>query len=117
MYLSYMNNKTQNKNNIFVKDANKTQIDYNSLKENEIENINILKKSKNKKFRKNGSTFNDVLLVKTKPFSPINMSNLYLDKSNNNERNSDLSYEKGKARDTLHHVKSFLIKKFKEDFT
>ena len=45
------------------------------------------------------------------------MSNLYLDKSNNNERNSDLSYEKGKARDTLHHVKSFLIKKFKEDFT
>ena len=117
MYLSYMNNKTQNKNNIFVKDANKTQIDYNSLNENEIENINILKKSKNKKFRKNGSPFNDVLLVKTKPFSPINMSNLYLDKSNNNERNSDLSYEKGKARDTLHHVKSFLIKKFKEDFT
>ena len=117
MYLSYMNNKTQNKNNIFVKDANKTQIDYNSLNENEIKNINILKKSKNKKFRKNGSPFNDVLLVKTKPFSPINMSNLYLDKSNNNERNSDLSYEKGKARDTLHHVKSFLIKKFKEDFT
>ena len=45
------------------------------------------------------------------------MSNQFLNRSNNEERSFDLSYDKGSAKATLNHVKSFLIKKFKEDFT
>ena len=113
MYLSYVNDNIGERNNKFDKDTNKTQIDYNSF--NEKMNSKKLNRNKDRnKLRMVGSSSQATLLIKVDSMTP-NMSNQFLNRSNNEERSFDLSYDKGSAKATLNHVKSFLIKKFKED--
>ena len=113
MYLSYVNDNIGERNNKFDKDTNKTQIDYNNF--NEKMNSKKLNRNKDRnKLRMVGSSSQATLLIKVDSMTP-NMSNQFLNRSNNEERSFDLSYDKGSAKATLNHVKSFLIKKFKED--
>ena len=90
MYLSYMNEQIQNKNNASDKRENKTQINFYRLKKNE--DINKLIRNENNKFGMMGSSSSDFLSMKMNSFNPINVPNQYLDKSNNDERYLDLSY-------------------------
>ena len=62
-----------------------------------------------------GSSSQADLLIKMDSLTPNNKSNQLLNRSKNEERSFDLSFDKGSAKATLNHVKSFLIKKFKED--
>ena len=115
MYLSYINDNFGEKNNKFDKDTNKTQIDYNNY--NEKVNGNKLNRNRDRnKFKMVGSSSQADLLIKMDSLTPNNKSNQILNRSKNEERSFDLSFDKGSAKETLNHVKSFLIKKFKEDF-
>lgn len=108
MYLSYKNDNNGEKMPIFNKDANATQFD--------IANNNIIKiYKKNTRHRIPGSSSNDNHPVKIGSFTPQNISNSYFNYINNFDRSYDFSYEDGNSKETLKNVKSFLVKKFKED--
>ena len=115
MYLSYINDNFGDKNNKFDKDTNKTQIDYNNYNE-KIKGDKLNRNRYRNKFKMVGSSSQADLLIKMDSLTPNNKSNQLLNRSKNEERSLDLSYDKGSAKATLNHVKSFLIKKFKEDF-
>ena len=115
MYLSYINDNFGDKNNKFDKDTNKTQIDYNNYNE-KIKGDKLNRNRDRNKFKMVGSSSQADLLIKMDSLTPNNKSNQLLNRSKNEERSLDLSYDKGSAKATLNHVKSFLIKKFKEDF-
>ena len=109
MYLSYVNDSNGEKMPFFNKDANVTQID--------IMNKNIFKIYKrNSRHKIIGSSSNYNHPIKMGAFTPHNISNPYLNCSNNFDRSYDFSYEERNAKETLKHVKSYLIKKFKEDY-
>ena len=117
MYLSYLKDNIIERKNEINSNANKTQIDYNLNYENEKKMLNIIKKDKKrKKIGLVGSSSDVNLPIKMESFTPNNISNPYLNRSNNDERLNDLSFDNGGAKATLKRVKSFLIKKFKEDF-
>ena len=120
MYLSNMKDNLGAINNTVNKDSNKTQIDFNNANENKNINKEKLNPNKNKKnFRMFGSSSGTNLLIKMDSFTPKNMSNPFLNRSNNEERSRsyELNYDKGGSpKATLNHMKSFLVKKFKEDF-
>ena len=109
MYLSYKNDKNEEKIPFFNKDANATQFD--------IANNNMFKIYKRKaRHRIPGSPSNNNNHPnKIESFTPQNISNSYFNYINNFERSYDFSYEDRNSKETLKHVKSFLIKKFKED--
>jgi hypothetical protein len=115
MYLSYINDNFGDKNNKFDKDTNKTQIDYNNYNE-KIKGDKLDRNRDRNKYKMVGSSSQADLLIKMDSLTPNNKSNQLLNRSKNEERSLDLSYDKGSAKATLNHVKSFLIKKFKEDF-
>ena len=109
MYLSYINDNNGEKLSFFNKDKNVTQID--------IMNKNIFKKYKrNSRHKILGSSSNYNHPIKIGAFTPHKIPNPYLNYSNNLDRSYDFSYEDGSAKETLKQVKSFLIKKFKEDY-
>ena len=117
MYLSYMNDYMGNKANIFNKDANRTQIiDENMINDNKNKNVNLFKKNKRIYNKKLLNSSSDIIpLIKKESKTPDDFSKHHLNYSNNYEKSFDLSYDNRNGEQKLKKVKSYLIKKLKED--